>query len=54
MGLISYKVRLMMDTTYEVIQCVYDLDGNIAEESVYQGRLADCEAWIRLHEGGYM
>jgi hypothetical protein len=23
-------------------------------ESQFQGSLADCEAWIRLNEGGYM
>ena len=52
----------MMDDTYEVLlkdeQLIFDElpdeDYWPEEESVYQGRLADCEAYIRLKEGGYM
>lgn len=45
----KYKVRYMMDYTYEV------LGDEWSETTIcYQGRLADCEAYIRLHEGGYM
>lgn len=52
----------MMDDTYEVIlkdeQLIFDElpdeDYWPEEESVYQGRLTDCEAYIRLKEGGYM
>lgn len=46
----DYKVRLYMDNTYEV----YYYKGNGDWEVVYHGSLADCEAWIRLHENGYM
>ena len=42
----KYGVTWMMDNTYEV----YDREEN--GKSVYQGSLADCEAWIRLTEDG--
>ena len=45
----NYKVRLMMYNTYEVVIIHED-----SEEKVYQGSLADCEAYIRLRENGYM
>jgi len=41
-----FRVRFYMDNTYEVID--YS-----SYESFFQGSLADCEAWIRLREGGY-
>jgi len=60
----EYKVRFFQDNTYEVIEIVttygertsaYDSEPNTVEENeVYQGSLSDCEAYIRLHEGGYM
>lgn len=53
-----------MDDSYEVVELTpnekYDLDDfdsdelEFNEQSVYQGSLANCEAYIRLHEGGYM
>lgn len=43
----KYKVGFFIDNTYEV----YDAE---TRETYYQGSLADCEAWIRLHESGYM
>jgi hypothetical protein len=46
----NYKVRLMMDNAYEVMIIYKDY----SEEKVYQGSLADCEAYIRLRENGYM
>lgn len=61
-----YKVRLFQDSIYEVIRIDYnDSRGGIGplstsysefptETSMFQGSLADCEAWIRLHENGYM
>lgn len=42
----DYKVRWLIDDTYQVIDSYGD--------SVYQGSLADCEAYIRLKEGGYL
>lgn len=60
----EYKVRFFQDNTYEVIEIVttygertsvYDSEPDTVEENkVYQGGLADCEAYIRLREGGYM
>lgn len=60
----EYRVRFMMDENYEVVKLtenekydIGDLDSDeqeFNEESVYQGRLADCEAYIRLNIGGYM
>lgn len=43
----TYQVRFYIDETYEVID-------RETGDSQYQGSLSDCEAWIRLHEGGYM
>lgn len=40
-----YKVRYFQDDIYEV----YD-DENYYD-ALYQGSLANCEAWIRLKEG---
>ena len=39
----------MQDNTYKV----YELQGGL-EVEVYRGSLTDCEAYIKLHEGGYM
>lgn len=60
----AYKVRSYMDENYEVVELTpnekYDEEDFDSEEkefkekSVYHGGLADCEAYIRLHEGGYM
>jgi len=57
----KYKVTLMMDQTYEVWKINQEVDNldtdTIPEtkyEKAFQGSLADCEAWIRLTEQGYM
>jgi len=42
----KYKVELIMDSYYKVI------DEN--RKNVFQGSLADCEAWIRLTESERM
>lgn len=44
------KVEWLEDETYQVI--VIEEDGGVYV--AYQGSLADCEAYIRLKEGGYM
>ena len=54
----EYKVRFFKDDTYEVIEIVntygeranaYNSESDTMEANkVYQGRLADCEAYIRL------
>lgn len=50
----KYKVSFYQDNTYEVLEWkTYSADED-GYESVFQGSLADCEAYIRLHEGGYM
>lgn len=43
----TYRVEFLEDSTYQVIN-------NITDEFEYQGSLADCEAYIRLKENGYM
>jgi hypothetical protein len=48
----KYKVRFFIDNTYEVLEKVYDYDDEYWE-SVFQGSISDCEAYIRLHEKGY-
>lgn len=50
----KYKVRLFQDSTYEVFEWKYYAMDEDGWESVYQGSLADCEAYIRLHDKGYM
>lgn len=58
----GYKVELLMGNTYQVIsENAYDrtflhmkYPDEYQDTVEYQGSLADCEAWIRLHEEGYM
>jgi hypothetical protein len=51
----KFKVRLYQDNIYEVLEKkYYAFEDDDFYESVFQGSLADCEAYIRLHEGGYM
>ncbi len=53
----EYKIRFFQNSTYEVIEIVTTNDSEpdtIEENKVYQGGLADCEAYIRLKEGNYM
>ena len=50
----KYKVEFCQDNLYKVIEFNYIDDENIEEDAVYYGDLANCEAYIRLHEKGYM
>lgn len=51
----KYKVRFYQNGNYEVLEVTTDITETIVyETSVFQGSLADCEAFIRLHENGYM
>lgn len=60
----KYRVNLLKDNNYEVIETTitygkkisaYDSEPSKVEKNkVFQGTLADCEAYIRLCEGGYM
>lgn len=56
----KYKVEPLMDTTYQVVEysdCYVDENNRYAYENItvmFQGSLTDCEAWIRLTEGGYL
>ena len=43
----GYRVRFYKDDNYEVI----DIE---TEDSLCQGSLSDCEAWIWLHKERYM
>lgn len=50
----KYTVMFVMDNTYEVLEKKYDsCEDNYFYEKVYQGSISDCEAYIRLKEGGY-
>lgn len=43
----KYKVKFYMDNEYEVLNTEsYEIE--------FQGSLADCEAWIKLTERGYL
>ena len=56
----KYRVRFLMDDNYKVeekqeIDDRYQVYGDEDRwDTVFTGRLSDCEAYIRLHEGGYM
>jgi hypothetical protein len=43
----EYRVEWVKDDFYKVIE-------TDTGETVHRGSLADCEAYIRLKEGGYM
>lgn len=43
----KYKVYPLINDTWQVVEIETD-------STMYQGSLADCEAWIRLVEDGYM
>ena len=51
-----YRVSFYQDGEYEVYEEFDDpyAPYYVSEESVYKGSLSDCEAYIRLHEQGYM
>ena len=54
----------MMDDNYEVVELTpnpkyveddwHSDESEFDEESAYQGSLSNCEAYIRLNDGGYM
>ncbi len=61
----KYKVIPLINDQYQVILTTYSytdstktngsyLASSKDERVVYQGRLSDCEAFIRLSEGGYL
>ncbi len=52
----QFKVRHLQDDTYQVISLPedYEQDDLYDLSVLYQGSLADCEAYIRLTENGYM
>jgi hypothetical protein len=50
----EYKVSYWEDGDYEVTTPTVDVDGDNVDLQVFQGSLSDCEAFIRLKEGGYM
>lgn len=60
----EYKVRFFQNDIYEVIEIVtkygertsaYNSEPDKVEENkVYQGVLADCNAYIQLNERGYL
>ena len=50
-----YKVRLLQNDIYQVVYIQEDehkWDMGVKVE--HQGSLPECEAYIRLHEGGYV
>ena len=54
----EFKVRNLQDSTYQVVELMpSNEDGPYLYEDesvVFQGNLADCEAYIRLTESGHM
>jgi hypothetical protein len=54
-----YKVGHLIDDTYQVIKVGRDFSVNYPEYDeieiiVYQGSLADCNAWLQLHDKEYI
>ena len=47
----KYRVELIMDSTYQVVE---RFNNSEFDEVLFQGSLADCEAYIKLNEQGYM
>jgi len=50
----SLKVVHLINSTYQVIKRYYTDGVHFDSEVVFQGCLADCEAYIRLTDNGYM
>lgn len=50
----KYKVRFQKDDTYQVVEEYEITSGDWHYTVLFSGTLADCEAWIRLTEKGYM
>jgi len=58
----KYRVQLYQDNIYEVVELNKLVEGQSwdgwddynEDVSVYQGTLADCEAWINLANKGYI
>lgn len=55
----QYMVEWVIDNKYAVIEITARKGDNwdpatVDEEKVFQGSLTDCDAFIRLKEGGYM
>jgi len=61
----KYRVSYYIDNEYEVMELIsftrkvdplgFDTgEYDDTEKSVFKGSLSDCEAYIRLHEQGYM
>jgi hypothetical protein len=58
-----YTVDHLQDNTYQVIANYWDDDlvdkekliiGGWVKDVAFQGSISDCEAWIKLREGGYL
>lgn len=54
--MIKYHVQFFQDNIYEVYTTIIDeRTGEESDgESVFQGNLSDCHAFIQLKKGGYM
>ena len=60
----KYQVKKNQGNTYQVVEMVtifgertsaYDSEPDtVSYKNVFYGTLSDCEAYIRLHENGYM
>ena len=46
----KYQVVFYCNNEYEVLELIREDEWT----SVFKGLLSECEAWIRLHEQGYM
>ena len=51
----KFRVSYYQDNNYEVLEWITDRDEcDEYELQVFKGSISDCEAYIRLKEGGYL
>lgn len=57
----AYKVRHDMDGNYRVVELIHnenkikdDEEVEFYEKDVFNGKLSDCESFIRLNDAGYL
>lgn len=53
----NYYINNLQGNTYQVLQskiCDDPEDRSYTDHVVFQGSLSDCDAWLRLHDQGYI
>tara|TARA_R110000772_G_scaffold68118_4_gene150929 strand:+ start:19827 stop:19985 length:159 start_codon:yes stop_codon:yes gene_type:complete len=50
----DYKVLLLMDNIYQVVEGRKSYGDFIEGDVIYQGSLSDCNAWLQLNDKNYL